>query len=73
MDDTIIHIHQLTLKEKAALVEQLTHSIVIEETSSDFILQSAENKRIALLFRAFGNQFTKTAESMRKFVQKSNG
>lgn len=72
MNYTNININRLTIKEKAELVEDLTHKIIIEATSDRFQSVSDTNKRIAGLFRTCGSQYTASAGSINRVIKSSD-
>ena len=72
MDYRNVNINLLTLREKAELVEDLTHKIIIEATGDNFQNVSDANKRIAGLFRTFGSQFIGSATCVNRYIKGSD-
>lgn len=64
-------INNLTIKEKAQLVERLTNEILEETQSVQFEFSCERNKKISGLFRTFGSHYAHHARSLNKLISTS--
>lgn len=67
-----IDVQQLTIKQKADLIQKLTKEIIDESQSEDFEKKSEINEKISGLFNTFGEQFNSNARSIVNFLRDSD-
>ena len=63
----------LTLKQKAELVEKLTIEIINESTNDSFRNKSEKNKKIGGIIRVFGkDHYINYANQLNNFIQQTD-
>lgn len=67
-----INIENLTIKQKADLIQTLTTEIIKESQSDNFKNKSDNNKRISGIFNTFAINFNSNARSVVNFLKESD-